>query len=111
MILGSGELIRSLLPHGLIDRFVLLIHPLALGSGQHLFDDNEAMAKFRLLDTTTTSKGVVVATYEVKEAEAGASWGSVPTGRSGLPSAMSRCSARPDSGGECPSKLSASMPA
>lgn len=64
VILGSGDLIRSLLPHGLIDRFILLIHPLVLGSGQRLFDDGGALAKLSLVEMTTTPKGVVVATYE-----------------------------------------------
>jgi dihydrofolate reductase len=64
VILGSGDLIRSLLPHGLVDKFILLIHPLVLGSGQRLFDDAGAFAKLKLVDTTTTPKGVVVATYE-----------------------------------------------
>jgi dihydrofolate reductase len=64
VILGSGDLIRSLLPHGLVDRFILLIHPLVLGAGQRLFDDGDALAKLNLVETTTTPKGVVVATYE-----------------------------------------------
>src|SRR5688572_5071556 len=32
-VLGSGELVRSLIPANLIDRYILLIHPLLLGSG------------------------------------------------------------------------------
>ena len=39
VILGSGELIQSLMPHHLVDEFVLLIHPLVLGSGHRLFPD------------------------------------------------------------------------
>lgn len=63
-ILGSGELIRSLMPHDLIDEYVLSIHPLVLGSGRRLFPDEGAMAKLRLMDATTTTTGVVIATYE-----------------------------------------------
>jgi dihydrofolate reductase len=64
VILGSGDLVRSLLPHGLIDRMILLIHPLVLGSGQRLFADDGDPAELRLVETRTTPKGVVVATYE-----------------------------------------------
>jgi dihydrofolate reductase len=64
VILGSGDLVRSLLPHGLIDRMILLIHPLVLGSGQRLFADDGDLAKLQLVETRTTPKGVVVATYE-----------------------------------------------
>ena len=64
VILGSGELIRSLMPRGLIDRFVLLVHPLVLGTGRRLFADDGSDAKLRLTDTKTTPKGVVIATYE-----------------------------------------------
>ena len=63
MILGSGALIRSLVPHHLIDEFVLLIHPLVLGSGQRLFPRGTAVA-LRLTDSVTTTTGVVIATYQ-----------------------------------------------
>jgi dihydrofolate reductase len=67
VILGSGELIRSLMAHNLIDRYVLQIHPLVLGSGRHLFPDDGTIASLRLIDTRTTSTGVIVATYEPAE--------------------------------------------
>ena len=63
-ILGSGELIRSLLPHGLIDAFVLSIHPLLLGRGRRLFADDGPYAELKLIDATPTTTGVLIATYE-----------------------------------------------
>jgi dihydrofolate reductase len=63
MIMGSGELIRSLLPHQLIDEFVLLIYPLVLGSGHRLFPAGTAAA-LRLTGSVTTTTGVVIATYQ-----------------------------------------------
>jgi dihydrofolate reductase len=63
-VLGSGELIRSLLPHDLLDEYVLLIHPLVLGTGRRLFpDDGYGLGALRLLDSVTTTTGVVIATY------------------------------------------------
>jgi dihydrofolate reductase len=68
VVLGSGELVRSLVPHRLIDEFVLLIHPLLLGSGRRLFADDGAFAKLSLVEAPTTSTGVVIATYRQAEA-------------------------------------------
>jgi dihydrofolate reductase len=64
VILGSGELVQSLMRRNLIDEFVLLIHPLVLGSGRHLFTAGGAPAAFKLIDTKTTTTGVVIATYQ-----------------------------------------------
>lgn len=63
-ILGSGELITSLRRHDLIDAYVLMIHPLLLGAGRHLFGDGIPAAELRLTDSVTNTKGVVIATYE-----------------------------------------------
>jgi dihydrofolate reductase len=63
VILGSGELLRSLMPAGLIDSYTLLIHPLVLGQGQRLFDV-DALAELRLTKSVTTTTGVIIATYE-----------------------------------------------
>jgi dihydrofolate reductase len=62
-ILGSGELIRSLRRANLVDEYVLSIHPLVLGSGRRLFDDGDAPSPLTLVESLTTSTGVVIATY------------------------------------------------
>jgi dihydrofolate reductase len=67
VILGSGELVRSLMAHDLIDRYLLSIHPLVLGSGQRLFTDGASLAKLRLLSAKPTSTGVMLTTYEPGE--------------------------------------------
>ena len=63
-IMGSRVLIQALMPHGLIDEYLLMIHPLVIGSGQRLFPDADATTRLRLLDTLTTTTGVVMATYQ-----------------------------------------------
>jgi dihydrofolate reductase len=67
VVLGSGELVQSLMRRNLIDEYVLLIHPLVLGSGRRLFADGGPFAALRLVDTRTTSTGVVIATYQLAE--------------------------------------------
>jgi dihydrofolate reductase len=62
-VLGSGELVRSLMRHDLVDEYLLSIHPLLLGSGRRLFPDDAAKAALRLVDSTTTTTGVLIATY------------------------------------------------
>ena len=64
LMMGSGELIQSLMRANLIDDYVLLIHPLVLGSGRRLFPDGGAAATLRLVATSTTDKGVVIASYQ-----------------------------------------------
>jgi dihydrofolate reductase len=63
VIMGSGELIRSLIPHGLIDEYLLMIHPLVLGEGMRLFDGDASRSRLRLVEATPTTKGVILATY------------------------------------------------
>ena len=63
VILGSGELAHALMGDNLIDEYILLIHPLVLGSGRRLFKEGGGLAKLRLVDSKTTTTGVVIATY------------------------------------------------
>ena len=63
VIWGSGVLVRSLMRANLIDEYVLLFHPLVLGTGRRLFTDGGAFAALRLVDAKPTSKGVLIARY------------------------------------------------
>jgi dihydrofolate reductase len=67
VVLGSGELVQSLRRRNLVDEYVLLIHPLVLGSGRRLFPDGDVLAALRLVDSKTTTTGVVIATYQPAE--------------------------------------------
>jgi dihydrofolate reductase len=71
VVLGSGELVQSLRRRDLVDEYVLLIHPLVLGSGRRLFPDGGSFAALRLVDTVTTTTGVVIATYQSADPKAG----------------------------------------
>jgi dihydrofolate reductase len=68
LIYGSGELVRSLLPHGMIDELRLMIHPIVLGWGKRLLDDG-ATRGLTLAETVATDKGVVTLTYRVEPAQ------------------------------------------
>jgi dihydrofolate reductase len=61
VVFGSGELVRSLMQRSLVDEFVLLTHPLVLGTGRRLFLHESS--ELELLDSVTTPTGVIVATY------------------------------------------------
>jgi dihydrofolate reductase len=63
VILGSGELVRSLARRNLVDQYVLLIHPIVLGTGHRLFDDDGTTATLRLVKSVPTTTGVLIATY------------------------------------------------
>jgi dihydrofolate reductase len=62
-IMGSGVLIGSLMAADLIDEYLLMIHPLVLGSGRRLFPEG-VEATLRLAQGVITSAGVVIASYE-----------------------------------------------
>ncbi|HYP28831.1 MAG TPA: dihydrofolate reductase family protein [Blastocatellia bacterium] len=66
-VFGSGILVQSLMRWSLVDEYVLLIHPLVLGTGRRLFVDNGTPADLRLRDVRPTTSGVVIATYSPAE--------------------------------------------
>mgnify|MGYP000859092571 CR=1 FL=1 len=73
LVMGSGQLVQSLMRHNLVDEFMLMIHPLVLGRGRHMFADGGPYAALRLVDAITTTTGVVIATYRPAEPPVGRS--------------------------------------
>jgi dihydrofolate reductase len=63
---GNGTLDVTLMEHGLVDEFHLLLTPVAVGKGQHLFEDIETAPALNLVDVTRFSNGVVVLIYASK---------------------------------------------
>ncbi len=61
---GSGNLIQTLLRHGLVDEYRLWVFPVVIGSGKRLFSDGTIPAALKLVDSTVSTTGVVIGTYE-----------------------------------------------
>lgn len=81
VVMGSGALVRSLLPHGLVDELVLLVHPVVLGSGHRLFGPDPLPRRFSLVSADPTPSGILVSVYAVESSdEAGRVRPACPTG-------------------------------
>lgn len=63
-VYGSGNLIQTLLKHDLVDEFRLKIFPITIGTGKRLFAGGTIPASFKLLESKTSTTGVIIATYE-----------------------------------------------
>jgi dihydrofolate reductase len=61
---GSGNLVQTLLRHHLVDEFRLWVFPVVLGSGKRLFADGTVPTGLSLVDSTVSTTGVVIGTYE-----------------------------------------------
>lgn len=65
-VFGSGDLSQTLMRSNLIDEYLLMIHPLALGDGKKLFQQDGPKQDLELLKSKTTKEGILVLTYKVK---------------------------------------------
>ncbi|GAA5129343.1 dihydrofolate reductase family protein [Pseudonocardia adelaidensis] len=63
-VLGSGQLVQTLMRHDLVDEYRLWIFPVLLGSGKRLFAGGTMPAPLALVGTKVTATGVVIHTYE-----------------------------------------------
>jgi dihydrofolate reductase len=63
VIMGSGVLIGSLMAADLIDEYLLMIHPLVLGTGRRLFPDGSHLTRLSLVESVSTEKGVIIGVY------------------------------------------------
>jgi len=61
---GSGNLIQTLLRHNLVDQYRLWVFPLVIGSGKRLFSEGTIPSGLKLVDSTVSTTGVVIGTYE-----------------------------------------------
>jgi dihydrofolate reductase len=64
VVLGSGELVQTLMENDLVDEYGLMINPIILGGGKQLFREGSQKRQLRLVRSMSTSTGVIVATYQ-----------------------------------------------
>ena len=62
-MIGSGELVQTLIREALIDEYQLMVHPIVLGTGKKLFRDGTDAGNLELIDSTATTKGVLLLRY------------------------------------------------
>jgi dihydrofolate reductase len=63
LVIGSLELVQTLIANDLIDEYKLMIDPLVLGGGKRLFADDGALRKLRLVESDVTSTGAILTLY------------------------------------------------
>ena len=65
VVMGSSELIQTLIRHDLVDEYRLMIHPVILGAGKRLFRDQAEMRALQLVEAATTTTGLATLTYRL----------------------------------------------
>lgn len=66
-VIGSSEVVQTLVEHGLVDEFRVMIDPVVVGGGKRLFHDDGALRRLRLVDSQVTTTGAIIATYAPAE--------------------------------------------
>jgi dihydrofolate reductase len=66
-VIGSTQLVQTLIAHDLVDEFRVMIDPLLLGGGKRIFRDDGALRPLRLVDSQVTTTGAILATYAPAE--------------------------------------------
>lgn len=64
LVSGSGQLVHTLMQHNLVDEYRFMVHPLILGNGKRLFQDDSEQTTLKLTETKTFSTGIVILTYQ-----------------------------------------------
>lgn len=62
-ILGSGQIVAQLTEANLIDQYLILLNPLAIGGGSSLFQGLSGLRKFKLSSARTMKSGNVLLSY------------------------------------------------
>src|SRR5918999_2019242 len=66
LVFGSAQLVRTLMSHDLVDELRLMVFPIVVGKGKHLFEDGEDRRILELLDSKTLGTGVVSLAYRLE---------------------------------------------
>jgi dihydrofolate reductase len=62
-VIGSGELVQTLVRNDLVDEYRLMVHPLVLGTGKRLFREEAGDVRLKLVESQATTTGVLLLTY------------------------------------------------
>jgi dihydrofolate reductase len=68
-VVGSAQLVRSLLTDDLVDELRLMIDPLVLGGGKRIFPEDGQLRRFRLAEHEFTNYGALLTTYSRQREE------------------------------------------
>jgi dihydrofolate reductase len=66
-LIGSSQLVQTLVEHDLVDEFRVMIDPVVVGGGKRLFRDDDVRRPLGLVDSQVTTTGVIIATYAPAE--------------------------------------------
>jgi dihydrofolate reductase len=67
-VMGSTELVQTLIEHDLVDEFQVMIDPVVVGGGKRIFRDDGALRSLRLVDSQVTTTGAIIVTYAPADA-------------------------------------------
>jgi len=67
LVIGSTELVQTLIEHNLVDEFRVMIDPAVVDGGKRIFRDDGALRPLRLVDSKVTTTGAILATYAPAE--------------------------------------------
>jgi dihydrofolate reductase len=68
-VVGSATLVQALMEAGLVDEYLLLVHPIVRGRGKRLFKDGMDTTALKLLESKTFDSGVVLLHYQPMKGE------------------------------------------
>jgi dihydrofolate reductase len=66
-VIGSTELVQTLIAHDLVDEFRVMIDPVVVGGGKRIFRDDGVRRPLRLVASQVTTTGAILATYAPAE--------------------------------------------
>jgi dihydrofolate reductase len=63
LVIGSTQLVQTLIEHDLVDELRLMIDPLLVGGGKRIFPDDGVLRPLRLVESRVVATGAILATY------------------------------------------------